>query len=101
MFLVLWEYEVKPGSEKPFEKLYGSAGGWAQLFRTDSHYRETRLLHDPARSNVYLTLDFWTSRDSYEKFLASHKTEYRSIDALCEILTVNERRLGAYELVAP
>jgi len=50
--------------------------------------------------NVYLTLDFWTSRDSYEKFLATHKTEYQSIDALGESLTASERRLGAYELVA-
>jgi hypothetical protein len=101
MFLALWEYEVKPGSEKPFEKLYGPAGGWAQLFRTDSHYRETRLLRDPSRSNVYFTLDSWTSRNSYEEFMATHKSEYQSLDAVGENLTVNERRLGAYDLVAP
>src|SRR6266852_4752241 len=47
MFLVLWEYEVKSGSEKQFEDVYGPAGDWARLFRTDSHYRETRLLCDP------------------------------------------------------
>jgi heme-degrading monooxygenase HmoA len=101
MFLVLWEYEVKPGSEKQFEKVYGPAGDWAQLFRTDSHYKETRLLRDPFRSNVYLTLDFWTSRDSYEKFMAAHTAEYRTIDALGESLTVNERRVDAYEMVGP
>jgi heme-degrading monooxygenase HmoA len=101
MFLVLWEYEVKPGSEKQFEKVYGPAGDWAQLFRTGSHFQETRLLRDPLRPNIYLTLDFWASRDSYETFLATHKTEYQSIDSLGENLTVSERRLGAYELVAP
>jgi heme-degrading monooxygenase HmoA len=101
MFLVLWEYEVKPGSEKRFEKAYGPAGDWAQLFRTDSHYQETRLLRDPLRLNVYLSLDFWTSRDSYEKFMASHKAEYQSIDSLAESLTLNQRRLGAYEMVSP
>ena len=101
MFLVLWEYKVKSGSEKQFEEVYGPAGDWARLFRTDSHYRETRLLRDPFRSNVYLTLDFWASRNSYEDFLTSHKVEYQSIDALGESLTTNERRLGAYELVAP
>lgn len=100
MFLVLWEYEVKPGSEKLFEKVYGPAGDWARLFRTDSHHRETRLLHDPRRTNIYLTLDFWASRDSYEKFMAIHKTEYQSIDSLGETLTVSERRLGAYESVS-
>ena len=101
MFLVLWEYEVKPGCKKPFEKLYGPAGAWAELFRTDSRYRETRLLHDPFRSSVYLTLDFWTTRHSYEEFLATHKSEYQAIDALGENLTLSERRLGVYELVAP
>jgi hypothetical protein len=101
MFLVLWEYEVKPGSEKAFEKVYGPDGDWARLFRTGLHYHETRLLRDPFRLNVYLTLDSWTSRDSYENFLATHKVEYRAIDVLGESLTAKERRLGAYELVSP
>jgi len=101
IFLVLWEYEVKSGSKKRFEDVYGPAGDWARLFRTDSHYRETRLLRDPFRSNIYLTLDFWASRDSYEQFLATHKAEYQAIDALGESLTANERRVGAYEMVAP
>ncbi len=101
MFLVLWEYEVKSGSEKQFEDLHGPAGDWARLFRTDSYYRETRLLLDPFRSNVYLTLDFWTSRDSYEKFMSARKAEYQAIDALGEYLTGNERRVGTYESVAP
>ena len=101
MFLVLWEYEVKSGSEKQFENVYGPAGDWARLFRTDSYYRETRLLLDPFRSNVYLTLDFWTSRDSYEQFTSAHKAEYQAIDALGESLAASQRRLGAYEMVAP
>jgi heme-degrading monooxygenase HmoA len=87
MFLVLWEYEVKPGSEKRFEEVYGPAGDWARLFRTGPHYRETRLLRDPLRPNIYVTLDFWTSRKSYEEFLAAHKSEYQSIDSLGEHLT--------------
>jgi hypothetical protein len=101
MFLILYEYEVKSGCERRFEKVYGPAGDWAQLFRTCSHYRETRLLQDPLRQNVYVTLDFWTSRKSYEEFLAAHKAEYGAIDSLGESLTVNERRIGAYELLAP
>ena len=101
MFLVLWEYEVKSGSEKQFEDVYGPAGDWARLFRIHSHYRETRLLQDSFRSNVYLTLDFWTSRDAYEQFMSAHKTKYQAIDALGERLTASERRVGAYESVAP
>ena len=46
MFLALWEYEVKPGSEERFEKVYGPEGDWARLFQKDSHYHQTRLVRD-------------------------------------------------------
>jgi len=32
MFLVLWEFEVKPGSEQRFERVYGPGGDWDSLF---------------------------------------------------------------------
>jgi heme-degrading monooxygenase HmoA len=101
MFLALWEYEVKPGCEERFENAYGPAGDWARLFRSDSNYRETRLLRDPFRAAIYLTLDFWNSREAYEKFMAAHKNEYQALDAAGEKLTSDERRIGWYELVAP
>ena len=101
MFVALWEYEVKPGSEKRFEKAYGPGGGWARLFRSDSNYRETRLLRDPFRAAIYLTLDFWNSREAYEKFMAAHKNEYQALDAAEEKLTSDERRIGWYELAGP
>jgi heme-degrading monooxygenase HmoA len=100
MFLALWEYEVKPGCEERFEELYGPSGGWARLFRTDPRYQGTRLLRDPFRLHVYLTLDFWASRQSYEQFLAAHTAEYQAMDAAGEKLTACERRAGLYESVA-
>ena len=100
MFLVLWEFEVKPGCEERFEKVYGPDGDWAQLFRSDSHFQETRLLRDPFRPAFYLTLDFWKSRQSYEGFMSAHRAEYKAIDSAGEHLTVNERRIGAYERIS-
>jgi len=44
MFLALWEYEVKPGCEERFEKVYGPEGDWAQPFRRDPHTILTRLV---------------------------------------------------------
>ena len=43
MFVALWEFEVKPGCEKEFEKVYVPEGDWAKLFQNDANYRETRL----------------------------------------------------------
>ncbi len=101
MFVALWEYEVKPGGEERFEKAYGSGGDWVRLFRNDSDYRETRLLRDPFRPAIYLTLDFWNSRQAYEQFMAAHKNEYKALDVAGEELTSSERRLGWYEQVQP
>ena len=101
MFVALWEFEVKPGSEKRFEKVYGPKGNWATLFRSDANYQETRLLHGPARAAIYLTLDFWTSRQAYEKFMASHAAAYGELDAGGKELTLRERKIGWYERVDP
>jgi len=101
MFVALWEYEVKPGCEERFENAYGPHGDWVRLFRCDSNYRETRLLRDPFRPAIYLTLDFWNSLEAYEQFMAIHKDMYKMLDAAGEELTGRERRMGWYELVAP
>jgi len=101
MFLALWEYEVKPGCEERFEKVYGPAGDWARLFRSDSQYRETRLLRDPFRPSLYLTLDYWNSCQSYEEFMAAHNAEYKALDVEAEALTIKERRVGWYDLIGP
>ena len=101
MFVALWEYEVKSGGEERFENAYGPDGEWARLFRNDSSYSETRLLRDPFRPAIYLTLDFWNSREAYEQFMAIHKDKYKMLDAAGEELTSKERRIGWYELVAP
>jgi len=99
MFVALWEYEVKPGNEERFEKVCGPAGDWVRLFRSDSQYNQTRLVKDSLRERVYLTLDFWESREAYEEFMARHKEECGVIDRAGEGLTVSERRLGCFEAV--
>ena len=98
MFVALWEFEVKRGCEERFEKTYGPGGEWVRLFRSDSNYRETRLLRDPFRPAIYLTLDFWNSRDVYESFLVEHRAEYEAIEKASAGLTINQRRVGWFEL---
>jgi heme-degrading monooxygenase HmoA len=101
MFVALWEFEVKPGCEERFEKVYGPEGAWARLFGRHPHYHETRLVRDSFRQNVYLTMDFWSSRQSYETFMEEHKVEYQAIDTEGEELAVSERKIDWYERVQP
>ena len=94
MFLTLWEFEVKPGSEELFERAYGPEGEWVRLFRRDAGYRGTRLLRDMAAVRLYVTMDMWESRAGYEEFREKYAPEYAKLDAECEGWTVNEKHLG-------
>jgi len=94
LFVALWEFEVKPGCEEKFVKVYGAEGAWAKLFAPDAAYRETRLVKDVGRERVYLTLDFWESREAYERFKKENAAEYEKIDRECEGMTVREVKIG-------
>ena len=79
--------------------MYGPDGDWAKLFRSDTSYRETRLVRDVTRPAVYLTMDFWVSRKAYEQFMESHVDEYKALDAIGEELTLKETRVGSFESI--
>jgi hypothetical protein len=99
MFVALWEFEVKPGCEERFEKVYGPEGDWARLFRRHPHYQVTRLVRDALRPGVYLTMDFWQSRGTCEEFMEGHRKEYEEIEVVGEALTLKERQVGWFESI--
>src|ERR1700692_3862311 len=96
MFVVLWEYEVKPGCEESFQSAYGSHDDWVRLFQRDPHFRETRLLKDLSRPHFYFTLDYWDSEISLDHFKAANREAYAAIDRATEPLTLSERRLTTF-----
>jgi len=98
MFVILWEFEVKPGSEECFENAYRPHGTWVQLFQRDPHFRGTQLLKDPSRSRFYLTLDFWDSESDYKSFLTANREKYEELDRTCEGLTLRERQVTSFAL---
>jgi heme-degrading monooxygenase HmoA len=97
MFVVLWEYDVKPGLENRFERVYGPDGDWAQFFRRDPHYHEARLLREVSRPSAYVTLDLWDSRDSYENFQRQNHEGYLALDRSSEAMTLREKCLGCFD----
>jgi len=99
MFLVLWEFEVKPDREQRFQQVYEPGGDWDSLFRIDPNHAGTRLFQDTTRTSVYLTADYWQSRESYEEFLALRRSEYKTLDAATEDLTLSERHIGSLEML--
>jgi len=96
MFVILWEFEVKPGSEPAFENAYGAQGDWVRLFQRDPRYRMTYLLKDTSRPRIYFTMDLWDSEHACENFKNLHGDAYHALDHACEPLTLGERFLGAF-----
>lgn len=97
MFVVLWEFDVKPGSQERFESVYGPSGQWTRLFQSDPAWRRTLLLRDPFRERTYVTCDFWANKKAYDAFRESNADAYRELDKTCEDLTTAEREVGVFQ----
>jgi heme-degrading monooxygenase HmoA len=95
-YVIIWEFRVRPGMQKPFEQAYGDGGDWVGFFRQDPAYIRTELIHDVHDGNRYLTLDYWASEAAYEVFRESRKGEYGRIDARCGQMTEAEREVGRF-----
>ena len=98
-YVVLWEFIVKPGEEARFEAVYGPKGDWARCFQQGAGYVATELNRDLDGPKRYVTMDFWASKEAYEKFKTEHAAEYQEIDRRCEDITEQERELGKFERI--
>ncbi|HUM06576.1 MAG TPA: hypothetical protein VLT90_14010 [Terriglobales bacterium] len=95
--LAIWEFHVKQDSISAFEKIYGPAGDWAQLFCLSPDYLGTELIRDLNHPARYLTLDRWTSGEALERFKHDHHADYSALDRQCASLTENETLLGEFD----
>jgi heme-degrading monooxygenase HmoA len=96
LYMILWEFHVKPGREERFEQVYSPEGDWARFFRQGKGYLGTELDRDLQRKGRYLTADYWTSQTAYESFREQRLGEYRALDKRCAELTGRETALGKF-----
>jgi heme-degrading monooxygenase HmoA len=97
MFIVIWEYAVKPDKTAEFEKEYGSAGSWAAFFQEGEGLLSTELCKDPSQRNRYITIDRWISKDAYEDFKLEFSEQYEALDKRLSALTDKETEVGTFE----
>jgi heme-degrading monooxygenase HmoA len=93
MYIILWEYHIKPEKLPKFEETYSPTGAWAGLFQKGAGYLGTELLRDETNPLRYLTIDRWASKAEYEAFLSTWEQAYAQMDAQCEGLTERESLL--------
>jgi heme-degrading monooxygenase HmoA len=101
MYLTIWEFFVRPGSEGEFERIYGPKGDWARLFAGSAGYLGTELLLDNEQNGPgatrYVTIDRWSGARVFANFQAARGEKYKELDARCERLTARETRMGSFE----
>ncbi len=101
MYVIVWQFEVRPGCEEAFQRAYGSDGDWARFFGTGSGFVGVELLRDSRNPRMFVTIDRWKTATDYEEFSRQNAIRYREIDERCERLTVKETHVGNFEVVRP
>jgi heme-degrading monooxygenase HmoA len=96
-FVVIWEFRVKSGKRREFQRVYGPNGDWARLFRSGKGYVRTELIGDLKTPRRYLTIDYWSSRAAYLRFKKENRAEYQRIDEKCASLTEGEALVGEFQ----
>lgn len=99
MYVIVWQFEVRPGCEEEFQRAYGTDGDWARFFGAGAGFVSVELLRDPRNPRMFVTIDRWKTATDYEEFSRKNAIKYREIDERCERLTVKETLGGAYNVV--
>jgi quinol monooxygenase YgiN len=94
--VIVWEFQVKSGSEKAFLEAYGPEGAWAQLFRKSPDFVGLELARSERNALRFFTFDTWASREAFESFCQQNAKAYQDLDQKLSGLTEWERRIGTF-----
>jgi heme-degrading monooxygenase HmoA len=98
MYVILWEFVVRPEKIGEFVAAYKSDGAWAKLFVQADGYIGTELLSstDSDQTATFVTIDRWKSAEDFTRFQERFGAEYRRLDTQLEGLTSRERKMGTF-----
>jgi quinol monooxygenase YgiN len=89
---VVWQFQVKPGKQQEFERVYGADGEWSRLARRSRSFLGSSFLRDQASDTSYLLVEYWSEMVVYERHRKSFVTDLR---------TIEERREGLCDGIVP
>lgn len=92
MIAVVWQFQVKAGKQRDFEKFYGADGEWSTLARRSRSFLGSSFLRDQASDTSYLLVEYWSEMVVYEK----HRQRLSN-----DIATLEQRRNELCEAIVP
>jgi len=96
MIAVMWRFDVKPGREKEFERLYGADGEWTARNRQTRSYLGSSFLRDQNEPSRYLLVEYWSEMLVYEQHRGTRLAAIESFEELRAELVSAVEPLGIY-----
>jgi heme-degrading monooxygenase HmoA len=96
MYVIVWEFQVRIGSEGEFERLYGPGGEWSRLFGRADGFLGLELLREGSGGGRYLVVDRWASKGAFEGFRDHFLQDYEALDRRCDPLLEHETPIGGF-----
>jgi hypothetical protein len=98
MIATIWRFRMRAEFAATFERTYGPAGDWVDLFTHAPGYAGTELLKHDGKDGIYLTIDRCNSEADFHAAKRMLEREYAALDRRCEAYTSEEIRLGLYTI---
>lgn len=96
MIAILWQFEVRTGREKDFERFYGADGEWTQVNRHSRSYLGSSFLRDQSQSSRYMVIEYWSEMLVYEEHKSFHADARSDLEAHRDELVASVEPLGVY-----
>jgi heme-degrading monooxygenase HmoA len=96
MIAIVWQFDIKPGSEAEFEKFYGADGEWTAINRHSRSYLGSSFLRDQNQTSRYLVIEYWSEMLVYEQHKAYRHDETAKLDARRRELVASVEPAGIF-----
>jgi hypothetical protein len=96
MIAIMWQFDVKSGSETEFEQLYGASGEWTALNRHARSYLGSSFLRDQNRLSRYVVVEYWSEMIVYEQHRAGRSDAIASLEQRSATLVDSVEPLGIF-----
>jgi hypothetical protein len=96
MVAVVWQFEIRPGTDEAFERFYGADGDWTKLSRRSRSFLGSSFLKDIAAEHRYLLVEYWGEMVVYEKHMADFGSEVKSLEEQRERFVDRMETIGVF-----
>jgi quinol monooxygenase YgiN len=96
MIAIVWQFDVRSGSEKEFERFYGADGEWTTVNRLSRSYLGSSFLRDQNQPSRYIVIEYWSEMVVYEQHKGYHSDDMARLDARRRELVASAEPLGIF-----